>query len=167
MLQIRNASIDDYNRIMAIYRIAQDFMIESGNPNQWAHAYPGAEIIKQDIHDGVCKVIYDESGLHGVFTLLEGEEPTYECIEDGEWLNDEPYVTIHRLASDGEVHGVFKRVSDYCKKRSRNVRADTHADNKIMQKQIEKNDYIECGIIYVADGSPRIAYHWKGSRGVI
>ena len=167
MLQIRDASIDDYNRITAIYRFAQDFMIESGNPNQWAHSYPDAEIIKKDIQDGMCKVIYDETGLHGVFVISEGEEPTYECIENGEWLNDGPYVTIHRLASDGEVHGVFKLVSNYCKKRFRNVRADTHADNKIMQKQMEKNDYSKCGIIYVEDGSPRIAYHWASTGAVI
>ena len=47
-------------------------------------------------------MIYDETGIHGVFALFEGAEPTYAHIEEGEWLNDEPYVTIHRLAGDGQ-----------------------------------------------------------------
>ena len=42
-------------------------------------------------------MIYDETGIHGVFALFDGAEPTYAHIEEGEWLNDEPYVTIHRL----------------------------------------------------------------------
>lgn len=50
-------------------------------------------------------MIYDETGIHGVFALFDGAEPTYAHIEEGEWLNDEPYVTIHRLAGDGRVHG--------------------------------------------------------------
>lgn len=35
---------------------------------------------------------------------------------------------------------------------------DTHQDNKITRHLIEKNGFAKCGIIYVADGSPRIAY---------
>ena len=36
-MYIRKAKIEDLERIMGIYRIAQDFMIESGNPNQWGN----------------------------------------------------------------------------------------------------------------------------------
>ena len=32
----------------------------------------------------VCKVIYDETGIHGVFALFDGAEPTYAHIEEGE-----------------------------------------------------------------------------------
>ena len=84
----------------------------------------------------------------------------YEHIEDGNWLNDKPYLTIHRLAGDGQVHGLFQCVADYCKNISRNIRVDTHANNRIMQKLMEKNGFTKCGIIYVKDGTPRIAYHW-------
>ena len=73
---------------------------------------------------------------------------------------DEPYLTIHRLAGDGQVHGLFQCVADYCKNISRNIRVDTHANNRIMQKLMEKNGFTKCGIIYVKDGTPRIAYHW-------
>ena len=68
---------------------------------------------------------------------------------------------IERIASDGAKHGIFKCAADYCKSICDNIRIDTHHDNVIMQKLIEKNDFKRCGTIYVADGSPRIAYQWS------
>lgn len=38
------------------------------------------------------------------------------------------------------------------------MRIDTHERNLIMQHLLEENSYQKCGRIYVADGSPRIAY---------
>ncbi len=160
MLQVRNACKDDFDRIMDIYRIAQDFMIRSGNPNQWGHFYPAPEMIQTDIQEGNLRVIYDEKEIHGVFALFAGDEPTYQYIENGEWLNDNPYITIHRIAGDGEAHGLFRCAADYCKKLSPDVRIDTHANNTVMQNLIEKNGFRKCGIIYVQDGSPRLAYQW-------
>ena len=154
---------DDFDRIMEIYRYAQDFMIQSGNPDQWGHSYPDPELIKSDIREKKCMIICDEKSIHGVFALFEGKEPTYQTIEDGSWLNEEPYVTIHRLAGDGQVHGLFQCAADYCKGIALNVRIDTHANNKTMQRQIEKNGFKKCGTIYVEDGSPRIAYQWTAA----
>lgn len=74
-------------------------------------------------------------------------------------MNEEPYLTIHRLAGDGQVHGLFQCVLNYCKNISQNIRVDTHADNQTMQKLIEKSGFIKCGIIHVKNGTPRIAYH--------
>ncbi|SFG43441.1 N-acetyltransferase [Oribacterium sp. WCC10] len=161
MLRVRYGTDHDYDRIMEIYRYAQDYMIQSGNPNQWGHFYPESSLIKSDIQNGLCRVIFDEDGIHGVFALLEGTEPTYQHIENGEWLNDEPYVTIHRIAGDGLAHGLLRCAVDYCKVTSPNIRIDTHNNNHVMQRQIEKNGFKKCGTIYVADGSPRIAYHWS------
>ena len=160
-MYVRKAKNKDLNKIMDIYRIAQDFMIESGNPNQWGHSYPTEEMIKDDINNGVCHVICEDENPHAVFALFDGVEPTYEYIENGEWTNDDEYVTVHRIASDGKLHGIFKFAIDYCKGISDNIRIDTHNSYIIMQKQIEKNSFKKCGSIYVDDGSPRIAYQWS------
>ena len=160
MLQVRKAIEQDFEKIMEIYRYAQDFMIQSGNPDQWGHFYPDQELVKADIRDGLCHVICDETEIHGVLALLAGDEPTYQYIENGAWLNDAPYVAIHRIAGDGQTHGIFRCAADYCKSISANVRIDTHENNTTMQRQIEKNGFKRCGTIYVEDGSPRIAYHW-------
>ena len=61
-------------------------------------------------------------------------------------------------AGDGEVHGIFEEIVSFCEKNIAHLRIDTHEDNKIMQHLIEKNGFVKCGIIHVADGSPRIAY---------
>ena len=132
MLKIRNAELSDLGRILEIYRYAQDFMIKTGNPNQWGHTHPQEAQIRQDIDQQISKVLVDETGIHGVFALLSEPDPTYAVIEQGRWLNDEPYLTIHRVAGDGQVHGLFSRAADYCKGLSSNIRIDTHADNRVM-----------------------------------
>lgn len=45
-----------------------------------------------------------------MLALFKGAEPAYKHIENGSWLNKEPYITIHRLAGDGQVHGLFRCV---------------------------------------------------------
>ena len=160
MLQIRKAANADLNRIMEIYRIAQDFMIATGNPGQWGHFYPEEALIRQDIEEQICHVICEDELIHGVFALCTGEDPTYGRIYEGAWPNNEPYLTIHRVAGDGEVHGLVKSAADYAKNQADNVRIDTYKDNLIMQRQIEKNGFRQCGIIHLENGSPRIAYQW-------
>lgn len=137
-------------------------MIENGNLTQWGHSYPTRDLIENDILNGNCHVLCDEF-IHGVFALFKTPEPTYEYIENGKWLNDQEYVTIHRIASDGTRHDIFKYAVEYCKGISDNIRIDTHKDNLIMQKVIERNQFIRCGTIYVRNGSPRMAYQWSKS----
>ncbi len=75
MLAVRKAEAADFGRIMQIYRIAQDFMIETGNPNQWRHSHPSEEQIKEDIKNGICHLVCEGETIHGVFALCEGKDP--------------------------------------------------------------------------------------------
>ena len=159
MLTIRHTTMEDLPTIMGIYKIAQDFMIKTGNPNQWMHAHPAEELVKEDIENGINRVIEEDGRICGVFALIEGKDPTYGYIEGGEWLNDDPYVTIHRIASDQTARGIFECALKYCLTYEKNVRIDTHEDNKVMQGLVEKNGFKKCGIIYLKNGSPRIAFH--------
>ena len=111
MLTIRRAAAADQPQIMAIYRTAQEYMLQTGNPTQWGRSYPSPELIRSDIAQGICRVLSDEAGIHGVFALLDTPEPTYSRIE-GAWRNDAPYLTIHRLAGDGRTHGLFRCAAD-------------------------------------------------------
>ena len=163
MLFVRKATAEDLDRIMDIYASAREFMKRTGNPNQWGSSYPPKELIREDIRRGICRAVCDETGIHGVFALLEEADPSYGHIENGKWPDDDPYVTIHRIAGDGSVRGVFACAVSYCKKLAKNVRIDTHAENKVMQRHIESNGFAKCGIIYLANGSPRIAYQWSVS----
>ena len=76
IMHIRKAIPDDLTAIMEIYAIAQDFMIETGNPDQWGHSYPSEDLIKDDISNEVCYLICDDDKPHGVFALFSGQEHT-------------------------------------------------------------------------------------------
>ena len=155
---IRKARPEELDRIMEIYKTAQDFMIATGNPTQWARNYPARELIADDIAGERFYVDEEDGKIHGCFMFRVFEDPTYGRIDDGEWLSDEPYGVIHRVASDGVTHGLMGRIVPFCEGIIKHLRIDTHADNKVMQKQILKNGFTRRGIVYMEDGSPRIAY---------
>lgn len=148
----------DLPRILEIYDIAKAYMRASGNPNQWNGAYPDQETLRTDIEKQRLYVYKKDGRIHGVFMLLLEEEPTYAYIEDGSWREETPYGTIHRLAGDGEVRGLFAKCVAFCEKKVSYLRADTHFDNHTMQHLLEKNGFERRGIIYLKNGDPRIAY---------
>ena len=159
----RKAEFKDIDRIMEIYEIARQFMCDTGNPNQWIDGYPRRELIEDDITKGHFYVSEgkEDGKLHGAFAFILGDDPTYQVIEGGKWLNDEPYGTIHRMANDCTIKGLLENSLPFCFTMTDNVRIDTHADNIPMQGAIAKQGFTECGIIYVEDGSPRKAYQLK------
>ncbi len=160
-MQIRLAKYEDIETIMEIYAYARGIMQQTKNPTQWKDNYPSKQLIESDIENQYCYVgVDDAKKLRFVFAFICDVDPTYGYIEEGQWLNDEPYGTIHRIASDGQVKGVFNQCVEFCREQKDNIRIDTHADNKIMQHQIQKNGFVKCGIIYVEDKSPRLAYQW-------
>lgn len=171
---IRNAEKKDKERILEIYAYARKFMAENGNPDQWKNNNPSEEVIDADItgqhlyviEDNSCddvseriiEGVKDGSRIHGVFYFRIGKDDTYSVIEDGQWLSDEEYGTIHRIAGDGTLHGVLSMAVEFADSKISHLRIDTHNDNKIMQHVIVKNGFKRCGIIHVRDGSARIAY---------
>ena len=156
--EIVTAKEADLPRILEIYDIAKAYMGANGNPNQWNGAYPDLETLRTDIEKQRLYVYKKDGRIHGVFMLLLEEEPTYAYIEDGSWREEAPYGTIHRLAGDGEVKGLFAKCVAFCEKKVPYLRADTHFDNHTMQHLLEKNGFERRGIIYLKNGDPRIAY---------
>ena len=51
-MQIRQAKIEDFPQILALYDRARAFMAEHGNPTQWGKNYPPEELVKGDIQNG-------------------------------------------------------------------------------------------------------------------
>ena len=155
---IRMAQIKDLDDIMEVYAYARKFMAESGNPTQWGSTYPDRLLIKEDIKNKRMYVIDEADKVHAVFMFAIGEDETYKIIKNGQWMSDKEYGVIHRVASDGQIKGVLNSVVGFCMKRIKHLRIDTHKDNKIMQHQILKNGFKECGIINLENGDERIAY---------
>lgn len=155
-IQIRPAIQSDLDEIEKIYAGARAFMAENGNPTQWTNGYPRRELLEEDIREGKLFTAWQEARIVGVFVFVIGEDPTYGYMEGGTWRSHTAYGTIHRIASSGS--GVFAACLDYCRGKCDHIRVDTHADNKPMQHLAEKHGFSRRGIIYVADGTPRIAY---------
>ncbi len=133
-------------------------MAESGNPGQWGTHFPPEDLLRADIEEGRLYVVEAGRRVHGVFAFIVGSDETYAVIEDGGWLSGGAYGTIHHVASDGEVPGIFGAVVSFCWGKKNHLRIDTHEKNAVMRHLIEKNGFLRCGIIHVADGTPRIAY---------
>lgn len=159
-LKISLADSSDLPQILRIYDRARRFMKESGNASQWKDGFPPESLLAEDIKAGHLYVVRDEKDnvIHGVFALIIGKDPTYERIEHGGWLSDAEYGTLHRVAGDGAVQGIFAAAAAFCEEKIGHLRIDTHEDNKVMQHLIVKHGFQKCGIIHVEDGSPRIAY---------
>lgn len=162
-MQIRTATAADLDDLARIYAAARRFMAENGNPTQWGDGRPTAAEIAETVEQSACLVGVDEHDVpHFAFSLYSEADPTYATIE-GAWPNDAPYLTIHRVASDGVLHGVFAAIVAFARERAAatdvaNVRVDTHEDNKPMQHLIAKAGFAYCGVIHLADGDPRLAY---------
>lgn len=155
---IRKATENDIQAVLAIFDKAKDIMRSDGNSTQWGDGYPDAGIVRTDISMGGAHIIEQDRKPVAYFALLPSPEPTYSSI-DGKWLDDSsPYHVIHRIASIPESHGVFRRIIEYALSVSGNLRIDTHRDNRIMRRLIERAGFSYCGVINLPDGSERLAY---------
>ena len=162
-MKIRHSTEKDFDRMMQIYGFARKFMAEHGNPNQWGPTHwPPEELIRADIREGhsyVC--LNDEGKVIGTFFFIHGEdiEPTYRRITEGAWLEDGPYGVVHRIAGDGSEKGIGAFCINWAFEQCAHLRIDTHGDNTVMQRLLNKLGFIQCGTIYVEeDHYPRLAY---------
>ena len=143
---IRKAVKADLVYLYKIAKTARAYMRESGNANQWEEKYPDV-YLPEDIERGQLYVLTDNEGVpHAFFAFAVGEDPSYRTI-DGAWLNDRPYGTIHRIASDGTIKGVMRQCLEFCQRICPNIRADTHDENKTMRHLLEKYGFAQCGYV--------------------
>lgn len=160
---IRLATKDDLKDILFIYAKARKFMEATGNPDQWGKNRPTYESIITDIELKRMYTIMKHEKMLGVFSIyeyLDGKvrDVDYDNIQ-GEWLNDKPYVAIHKIASSGYEGGIFEKALEFAKSKSDNIRIDTHKYNRIMQMHIKRSGFRYTGIVYIDGKLERLAYH--------
>ena len=158
-MQIRRAKIEEIDVIMRVFEAAKQFMYQTGNDKQWIDGYPSNDFILRNIREECLYVcLSDDNEVVGVFYFKVEADETYAKIYEGEWLNDDPYGVVHRIASNGKQKRIGDACLQWCFKQCGNIRVDTHRDNIVMQNVLLRNGYHRCGIIYVANGTERIAY---------
>lgn len=161
---IRKTNIEDIPSVMHIIHDAQTYFKENGIP-QWQNGYPDENQIINDIKEDGSYVLEEDNQIIGTFFLTFKEEASYKKIYDGEWLNDEPYAAIHRIAIDSSLKGkgIASKLFAYgesiaLSKGINTIRIDTHEYNLSMQNALKKNGFIRCGNIFLSDYSPRIGF---------
>lgn len=165
-MMIRKSTASDLLQIMKIIHQAQQYFGSQGI-DQWQNGYPNEHSILHDIETGSSYVFIEDDRILATFCLSFDGEETYERIYEGQWLSNAPYGVIHRIAVEAHQkgRGIAAQILSYaqtsCKEHEvASMKIDTHQDNHSMQKMLGKNGFQYCGIIYLKDGSKRVAYEW-------
>lgn len=162
-MEIRKAEMTELEEILKLYVQARQFMKENGNPDQWGDDYPPREQTEEDIRSGNCYVCEEEGELLGVFFYCQEDDPDYKEIYEGSWIGRGPYGVMHRVACPKGRRGAATFCVSWCVARCGDLRIDTHQDNLPMQRMLEKNGFVRCGIIHPRIGGDRIAYEKVGN----
>ena len=163
-MKFRKTTIEDINNVMKIINEAKEYF-RKNRIDQWQNGYPNSDTIYDDIKNNSSYVLESGNKILATAMVSLEEDKTYKNIYNGDWLNSGDYAVIHRIAVSEKAKGngiasdIIKEVENLCKEnRVNSIKIDTHKDNISMQKLLEKNDFKYCGIIYLEDGSERIAF---------
>lgn len=148
---------------MEIIADGRQFQQEQGFV-QWTEAYPALPDIAADIAEHKGYLLREDGTVLGYVCLDFDGEPAYDDITGGQWLCEEPYAVIRRLALNkhGRGRGLTGVLFDLSAERCREqgityLRLNTGLQNGRMQHILEKNGFVRRGII-VFKGSQKYAY---------
>ena len=166
-MQIRKANSKDMEALLELFDEARGTIANLGI-DQWQNGYPSREVVEEDLAKERSFVFDVEGAVRGTFVLIEDGEVLYDKIYDGHWKSGDDssdYIAIHRVAVSVCMRGqgVSTAMISYAAKRALELgrsalRIDTHEGNVVMRRMLEKHGFEYCGIIYLANGDPRVAY---------
>lgn len=158
----REAIFSDQEAIWEIIQQAIERRKNDGS-NQWQDGYPNPGTIKSDIENKVGFLLESSKQIIGYAAVLFDIEPAYEIIE-GEWLSNQPYAVVHRVAVSNNYAGkgiatqIFKEIEKrVIENKIFSIKVDTNYDNVPMLKILKKLGYTYCGEVYFR-GSARKAF---------
>ena len=166
-MEIRRSNINDLAELMPIFEEARGTIAKLGI-DQWQNGYPSTPVIEDDISLARSYAVIHDGAVRGTFVLVEDGEPLYDKIYDGHWKTgdeNKSYLAIHRVAISVATRGMglSTAIIEYAASRARelgreSLRIDTHKGNVVMRRMLEKHGFEYCGIIYLENGDPRVAY---------
>ena len=149
---------------MEIIELSKKYLKET-KVDQWQDGYPAKEDLRRDIESGNSYVLTNKDEIVATTVISLDGESTYNSIFNGEWITNDEYIVMHRVAVHDKYKGkgIFKELIKEAEVLALNkgissIKIDTHRDNISMQRAVVKNDFKKCGIIYLEDGSERIAF---------
>ena len=158
----RKATLSDSELIWTILQKAIKRRKDEGS-NQWQDGYPNQEVVKTDISLGKGYVLEIDNAIAAYAALVFNDEPAYKEII-GDWLTNDDFFVIHRVAVSNDFLGkgiavlLFQKLEDFAKENQVfSIKVDTNFDNLAMLHILKKLDYQYCGEVYFR-GSARKAF---------
>ena len=163
MFTLTNAGPGDEELCMAVIADGRQFQQEQGFV-QWTEAYPALPDIAGDIAAGRGYLLREDGEVLGYLCLDFDGEPAYDAITGGQWLCDEPYAVLRRLALNARGRGrglsrvLFQLAEERCRERGiAYLRLNTGLEHSRMHRLLARSGFTRRGII-VFQGSQKYAY---------
>ena len=152
-MEFRQAKISDLDQIVEIIELSKKYLKET-KVDQWQDGYPAKEDLRRDIESGNSYVLTNKDEIVATTVISLDGESTYNSIFNGEWITNEEYIVMHRVAVHNKYKGkgIFKELIKEAESLALNndifsIKIDTHRDNVSMQRAVVKNNFKRCGII--------------------
>lgn len=165
-IYLRQSKPGDLKKVIEIINGEKNVLLVRG-VNQWQNGYPSEEVLENDIEEGISYVLILDGEIVGTATLQQGYDKSYQVI-DGSWSDksEVTYSVIHRIAVEAGHQGeklitslIQQLLTISYSLGYRDIRIDTHPDNRVMQHAIVENKFIERGsIVLDMDQGIRKAY---------
>ena len=104
-MELRKSSKSDIESIMNIIHQAQNYFKKKGI-DQWQNNYPNEDTILADINNKISYVLVKDNSIVGTAAISFDKERTYDFIYEGNWISNDKYAVIHRIAIDNEYKGL-------------------------------------------------------------
>lgn len=158
----REARLTDVPEIGRIFDDAVARMLSEGK-RQWDEKYPTEIHALADMNSHNGYVLELDGRVVAYGAVIFTGEPAYDDL-DGEWLTDEPYVVVHRMAvaQYAQRQGIARRFLEAVERFAvgrgiGSFRVDTNFDNDRMLRLLETFGFEYCGKINYESGE-RMAF---------
>lgn len=166
-MQFRKTARADLPAVLALIEQARAYLKAQGI-DQWQGGYPAEADIRRDIAAESAYVLEREGRIVASAALGFAPEESYGRIQ-GQWNTNGKYAVIHRIMVDAACKGngiagqMVWHFEELCHVRGVvSLRTDTHERNASMRRMLQKNGFVECGVVYLnggpETGDKRIAY---------
>ena len=142
---------NDIDELMNIYNFARTHMINEGNVTQWDNEEVFKEELINYINEKLLYKVTKNDEIVGCFAYILGVDSAYNII-NGNWINDNKYVTIHKIMSKYQRQGIASFMVDYIINKMKadglfDIKIDTHKNNISMNEFLKSKGFKYCGII--------------------
>lgn len=154
--ELRLAKDTDLDTVISIIEDARHFLAISGS-DQWQHSpYPARSDLAQDIFLGFGHLFIVDHQIAGYVALITGENPYYDKLSHGKWLESETgeIIEIGRMAllSDYRGRGLSKAFYQSIftlafRKNYKDLRLWTHPKNSVQQHLFLREGFKKVGIL--------------------